>query len=187
MKISKILAVSASVSGNIGGEISPMSLVTDVNESRHRLSCTLMGSTGPLGSFRRARISVAPFRERLPGAISKLVCVFFINLRGASGVDPVRIDFKPGANPSTTPFFERGLDLNYSRWFYWTRPALIGRLQKIAGGLIQFEGLRLQGVIGGLPFRTPTRGPRLPTIRRLAASRGHRRSHSGSSDRNYRK
>ena len=50
------------------------------------------------------------------------------------------------------------------------------RLQKIAGGLIQFEGLRLPGVIGGLPFRTPTRGPRWPAIRRLAASRGHRRS-----------
>ena len=30
---------------------------------------------------------------------------------GASGNDPGRIDFKPGANPSTTPFFEGGLHL----------------------------------------------------------------------------
>ena len=43
------------------------------------------------------------------------------------------------------------------------------RLQKVAGGLIQFEGLRLPGVIGGLPFRTPRRGPRWPTSRWLAA------------------
>ena len=64
-----------------------------------------------------------------------------------------------GTNPSTTPFFERGLHLNYSRWFYRTRPTLIGHLQKIAGGLIQFEGLRLPGVIGGLPARTPTGTP----------------------------
>ena len=50
------------------------------------------------------------------------VFVFFINPIGAaSGIDPGRIDFKPGANLSTTPFFERGLHLSYSRWFY--RPA----------------------------------------------------------------
>ena len=33
------------------------------------------------------------------------------------------------------------------------------RLQKVAGGLIQFEGLRLPGAVGGLPFRTPTGAP----------------------------
>ena len=65
-----------------------------------------------------------------------LVFRVFINPIGASEIDPGRVDFKYGANPSTTPFFERGLHLNYSRWFYRTRPTLIGRLQKIAGGLI---------------------------------------------------
>ena len=37
---------------------------------------------------------------------------FFMYPIGASGNDPGRIDFKPGANPSTTPFFEGGLHLN---------------------------------------------------------------------------
>ena len=106
---------------------------------------------------------------------------FFINPIGASGIDPRRIDFKLGSNPSTTPFFERDLHRSYSRWFY----RLIGRLQNIVGGLIQFESLRLPGFEGGLPFRTPTRGPRLLTIRSQLPGviRG---LHSGSSDRNYR-
>ena len=38
------------------------------------------------------------------------VCVFYYPI-GASGIDSGRIDFKPGANPSTTPFFEGGLHL----------------------------------------------------------------------------
>ena len=37
---------------------------------------------------------------------------FFMYPIGASGNDPGRIDFKPGANPSTTPFFEGGLHLS---------------------------------------------------------------------------
>ena len=37
---------------------------------------------------------------------------FFIYPIGASGIDPGRIDFKRGANRSTTPFFEGGLHLN---------------------------------------------------------------------------
>ena len=54
---------------------------------------------------------------------------FFMYPIGASGNDPGRIDFKPGANPSTTPFFERGLHLSSSRWLYRTPPTLVGRLQ----------------------------------------------------------
>jgi len=38
-----------------------------------------------------------------------MVLVFFINPIGASKVGPGRIEFKPVDNPSTTPFFERGL------------------------------------------------------------------------------
>ena len=34
----------------------------------------------------------------------------------------------------------------------------IGRLQKLAGGLIEFEGLRLPGVIGGLSFHDTYKG-----------------------------
>ena len=52
--------------------------------------------------------------------------VFLINPIGPSGIDPGR---RPGANPSTAPFFERGLHLNFSRWFYRPRPTLIGKLQ----------------------------------------------------------
>ena len=58
-----------------------------------------------------------------------LVLVFYINPIGASKVGPGRIEFKPEANPSTTLFFERGLHLNSSRWFYRTPPTLIGHLQ----------------------------------------------------------
>jgi len=73
--------------------------------------------------------------------------VFFVYPIGASGIDPGRIDFKPEANPSTTPFFEGGLHLSYSRWFYRTRPTLMA----------------------------PTEASRWPdSIRRFAASRGHR-------------
>ena len=42
---------------------------------------------------------------------SRFSFAFFMYPIGASGNDPGRIDFKPGANPSTTPFFEGGLHL----------------------------------------------------------------------------
>ena len=57
--------------------------------------------------------------------VRKVSFAFFNYPIGASGIDPGRIDFKRGANPSTTPFFEGGLHLNYSRWFYRTRPTLM--------------------------------------------------------------
>ena len=50
--------------------------------------------------------------------------------------------------------------------------------RQYSGGL-PVEGLQLPGFIGGLPFEDAYRGPRLPTIRRLAASRGHRRTPFG--------
>ena len=50
--------------------------------------------------------------------------VFFTNPIGAkaTGIGPGAI---PGTNPSTTPFSERGLHLDFSRWFCRTRPTLI--------------------------------------------------------------
>ena len=101
----------------------------------------------------------APFRERLPGTISKLgkgtalqrwqtwgaegasvdlrgggggrllVLVFFINPIGASELTRGVSSSNLGTNPSTTPFFERGHRLNSSRWLYRTPPTLVGRLQ----------------------------------------------------------
>ena len=68
-----------------------------------------------------------PFFRGVTGVSWSSVLVFFINPIGASGIDPGR---RPGANPSTTPFFERGFHLNFSRWFYRTPPTLIGRLQQ---------------------------------------------------------
>ena len=44
------------------------------------------------------------------GGSLTLVFVFFIYPIGASEIDP-----PGGANPSTTPFFETGLHLNFSR------------------------------------------------------------------------
>jgi hypothetical protein len=62
------------------------------------------------------------------GQDNGLVLVFFVNSIRASEVD-LGIEFKPGANPSTTPFFDMGLHLSTTRWFYRTPPTLIGRLQ----------------------------------------------------------
>ena len=58
-----------------------------------------------------------------------LVLVFFINPIGASELTRGVSSSNLGTNPSTTPFFERGLHLNSSRWLYRTPPTLVGRLQ----------------------------------------------------------
>ena len=62
--------------------------------------------------------------------IGASVFVFSIDPIGASGIDA---GCKPGANPSTTPFFERGLHLRFSRWLYQTRSTLIGKPQTHPG------------------------------------------------------
>ena len=56
----------------------------------------------------------------------KMGLAIFIKPIGASGIGPGR---RPGTNPSTTPFFEKGIHVDFSRWFYRTRPTLIGHLQ----------------------------------------------------------
>ena len=63
------------------------------------------------------------------GGTWRVVLVFFINPIGASELTRGVSSSNLGTNPSTTPFFERGLHLNSSRWFYRTPPTLVGRLQ----------------------------------------------------------
>ena len=65
------------------------------------------------------------------------VRVFFINPKGASeltrgvgdssesGIGPRTI---PGTNPSTSPYSQKGLHLNFSRWVLRSRPTLKGHL-----------------------------------------------------------
>ena len=60
---------------------------------------------------------------------SVVVLVFFISPIGASELTRGVSSSNLGTNPFTTPFFERGLHLNSSRWFYRTPPTLVGRLQ----------------------------------------------------------
>ena len=77
-------------------------------------------------------------------------CVFYYPI-GASGINSGRIDFKPGANPSTTPFFEGGLHLNYSRWFYRTRPTLYRTPTEAARWPDSTRRFAASGVLGGVP------------------------------------
>ena len=70
-----------------------------------------------------------------------------------------RIDFKPGANPSTTPFFEGGLHLNYSRWFYRTRPIPYRTPTEDGRWPDSIRRFAASGVLGGVPVRTPIGGP----------------------------
>ena len=82
---------------------------------------------------------------------------FFINPIGASEVDPGRIEFKPGANPSAKPCLNRATTLATVAGSM-DLPTLIGRLQNVAGGL-PIRGFAASRVTGGFPFRTPTEDP----------------------------
>ena len=81
---------------------------------------------------------------------------FFINPIGASAINPGTQNLGPihPHHPSSRGAF------TLTKVVGSTGPVLPSwRLQKVAGGLIQFEGLRLPGVVGGVPFRTPTGAP----------------------------
>ena len=101
---------------------------------------------------------------RLSGMLTQLlfgdfpVCVFYYPI-GASGINSGRIDFKPGANPSTTPFFEGGLHLNYSRWFYRTRPIPFRTPTEDGRWPDSIQRFAASGVLGGVPVMTPIGGP----------------------------
>ena len=129
---------------------------------RRRTRVVVRGARIPSSSSRQewlpramdlSGMSVQPMAD--PNGSEPPVCVFYYPI-GASGINPGR---KPGANPSTTPFFEGGLHLNYSRWFYRTRPTLYRTPTEAARWPESILRFAASGVLGGVPVRTPIGGP----------------------------